>query len=629
MRPITKLAKRKQPRAPRHRPGTWSEVAPSTSEDPGGFALGSGEGMNSYVLVAIATLIVIAFAVQRVALGHTGAELLTALSVLASCSPVRPGITGPNRTDSCLEGYSHVRVAYPRHLRRGRAGPRLAPAATARRPPAPGHPDATRRRRRRRIDGDTRIVARSEHRRCAAQGSVVGARADLDPVECEPREDRVSSSSTPTSGAPTKPRESVCTWVSDPLGARVRAWITPSSPVQSPPDAARPAAVINVVLTRQAEILAAGLNIVGGEGAGHEAHAASMAPAVRLRNGPYRQVPELLRPGRLEPDEVAPGWDEWHTALEGTHTTPYYDYRLHENGQAVDYGSSKRDYITRVLNDKAVNLIHQYVPGPKPLFLSLDQVAPHSGPNRDPRCHNAPLPYPARPGQFEHTPLPESPAFNEADVSDKPRFVRMTPRLSATEIAGPSAGQRMPARLAPGGGPGRRAHLRRAARGGRAEQHRDPLHLRQRLPPRPAPRGGEGRPLRGLAPRAAGRSACRRDSAGAAGPADALEHGGNVDLAPNDPGSRRAQPCPPAGACRVLDGRSLLPAIQSDGRDWPRHRALPLELDGPGESGEHALRLPGPAHQRPGLYRVPGGRAAEPGSGAARASPTTRSSTTT
>jgi arylsulfatase A-like enzyme len=55
---------------------------------------------------------------------------------------------------------------------------------------------------------------------------------------------------------------------------------------------------------------------------------------------------------------------------------------------------------------------------------------------------------------------------------------------------------------------------------------------------------------------------------------------GNVDLAPTILDLAGAQPCPPSGTCRVLDGRSLLPAIQSDGEDWPQHRALPLELDG-------------------------------------------------
>src|SRR4051794_8258030 len=136
-----------------------------------------------------------------------------------------------------------------------------------------------------------------------------------------------------------------------------------------------------------------------------------------------------------DPNDVAPGWDQWHTALEGSTALPYYDYTLHENGRTVAYGSSKADYMTRVLNRKALTMIHRYASGPKPLFLALDQVAPHQGPSRDSRCsRGAPLPAPSDLGLFKNAALPMSPAFNEANVSDKPRFVRDTPRLTQAEI---------------------------------------------------------------------------------------------------------------------------------------------------------------------------------------------------
>jgi arylsulfatase A-like enzyme len=52
----------------------------------------------------------------------------------------------------------------------------------------------------------------------------------------------------------------------------------------------------------------------------------------------------------------------------------------------------------------------------------------------------------------------------------------------------------------------------------------------------------------------------------------------NVDIAPTILSLAGARPCNGAGVCRVLDGRSLLPAIQSDGTNWPHDRAIPLEL---------------------------------------------------
>jgi N-acetylglucosamine-6-sulfatase len=284
-----------------------------------------------------------------------------------------------------------------------------------------------------------------------------------------------------------------------------------------------------------------------------------------------------------DPNEVPPGWDEWHTALEGHRggSVPYYDYTLRENGRAVGYGSSRADYITRVLNDRAVNLIHEYVPRPKPFFLALDQVAPHVGPNRDPRCHGAPLPYPGDLDAFEHVPLPMSPAFNEADVSDKPRFVRLKPRLTADEIANlervnscrlatlravDRGVQRIYEALREENAVSDTAILYTSDNGYLLGQHRETakvvpyersLHvpLIARVPPDFRGPGG--------APETLGSTVA------------------NVDLAPTILDVAGAEPCPPAGSCRVLDGRSLLPAIRSDGQTWPEHRAILLELKGP------------------------------------------------
>ena len=281
-----------------------------------------------------------------------------------------------------------------------------------------------------------------------------------------------------------------------------------------------------------------------------------------------------------DPNEVAPGWDQWHSALEGSRPVPYYDYTLQENGHSIFYGSDGRDYITRVLNDKAENLIHRYVPGPRPLFLALDHLAPHVGPNTDPRCQGAPLPYPRDLAKFAHTPLPESPAFNEADVSDKPRFVREKPRLTPEEIANLQRvnGCRLAALQAVDRGVG---HIVDALReegalkdtaifytsdnGYLLGQHRETakvvpyeksLHVRLVVRVPPAFRGAGGAP-QNLPSTVA-----------------------NVDLAPTILDLAGADPCPVQGPCRVLDGRSLLPAIRSDGRDWPQNRGILLELEG-------------------------------------------------
>jgi arylsulfatase A-like enzyme len=55
----------------------------------------------------------------------------------------------------------------------------------------------------------------------------------------------------------------------------------------------------------------------------------------------------------------------------------------------------------------------------------------------------------------------------------------------------------------------------------------------------------------------------------------------NVDVAPTLLQIAGTKPCSHPGHCRVLDGRSLLRAIRSDGRRWPRNRAILLELRTP------------------------------------------------
>jgi len=50
----------------------------------------------------------------------------------------------------------------------------------------------------------------------------------------------------------------------------------------------------------------------------------------------------------------------------------------------------------------------------------------------------------------------------------------------------------------------------------------------------------------------------------------------NVDLAPTILDLARARPCTPAGECRTMDGRSLMPLLTGTGQ-WPQDRALLTE----------------------------------------------------
>jgi len=115
---------------------------------------------------------------------------------------------------------------------------------------------------------------------------------------------------------------------------------------------------------------------------------------------------------------VPPGWDEWRGMLN---EASYYDYALSENGEHVRYGSAEADYSTDVLAGQAREIIRSSVAKDKPLFMYLAPSSPH-GPGP---------PSPRHEGLFEDAQAPRPPSFDEADVSDKPGWVRRLPPLSA------------------------------------------------------------------------------------------------------------------------------------------------------------------------------------------------------
>jgi arylsulfatase A-like enzyme len=117
---------------------------------------------------------------------------------------------------------------------------------------------------------------------------------------------------------------------------------------------------------------------------------------------------------------VPPGWDEWGALISGN----YVYYRLNENGRIVRYGFSPEDYETDVLARKATAFIRQTA-GRQPFFIYLAPSAPH-----DSLVERIPVAAPRHERLFEEMTSPRTPSFNEADVSDKPQYVRRWPLLS-------------------------------------------------------------------------------------------------------------------------------------------------------------------------------------------------------
>jgi len=132
--------------------------------------------------------------------------------------------------------------------------------------------------------------------------------------------------------------------------------------------------------------------------------------------------------GDTDPNERPPGWDDWY-ALVGKSAYHPYDYQMNRNGEIRQYGSTPEDYQTDVLADDAVDAIDRRAPSSAPFFLWVTPLAPHREPSVGPI-----QPAPRHLGAYDDLPLPRPPNFNEADVSDKPAFVRQLPRLTAAKI---------------------------------------------------------------------------------------------------------------------------------------------------------------------------------------------------
>jgi N-acetylglucosamine-6-sulfatase len=138
--------------------------------------------------------------------------------------------------------------------------------------------------------------------------------------------------------------------------------------------------------------------------------------------------------GRDAPPTVPPGFDDWNGFVDPS-TYSYFGYTVDENGVLRTHpGVYSTDFITA----KANELIAAAAPGPRPFFMSVAWLAPHSGAPRDPDDPPGlatPSPAPKYANVFASTPLPRPASFNEIDISDKPLALQARPRFSPNRIA--------------------------------------------------------------------------------------------------------------------------------------------------------------------------------------------------
>lgn len=117
---------------------------------------------------------------------------------------------------------------------------------------------------------------------------------------------------------------------------------------------------------------------------------------------------------------VPPGWTDWQGVGNGY---PGYGYRMARAGQVVRRGFRPRDYLTNVLRRDAVGFVASAVGAGQPFLLELASFAPHTP--------ATPAPEDAR--RFSMVAAPRTAAFDEADLSDKPSWLRGHGRITPAQ----------------------------------------------------------------------------------------------------------------------------------------------------------------------------------------------------
>jgi N-acetylglucosamine-6-sulfatase len=269
-----------------------------------------------------------------------------------------------------------------------------------------------------------------------------------------------------------------------------------------------------------------------------------------------------------------PGWDEWASQLG----FGYFDYKVSYDGERTEYGDDPADYSTTVFTREAVGIVREHAGGERPLFLSVNYIAPHKAPqHRGDKCKRGVPPAPRDLGRFQDVPLPGNRSLQEQDVSDKPSFIprsrirawrerkmRRAYRCGLASLREVDRGvKRIYSALKEEGEEDDTVFIFTSDNGRFNGEHRLPggkafpyeesikVPLIIRLP---GELGGDVTP--------------RRESRLVA----------NIDLPATILELAKGRSCTEDGDCRRMDGRSLLPLLDGRDSEWPRNRTLLLEL---------------------------------------------------
>jgi len=142
------------------------------------------------------------------------------------------------------------------------------------------------------------------------------------------------------------------------------------------------------------------------------------------------------------PARVDPGWDDWFVEVDPS-TYSYWGYTVNNNGTMEKAGTAEADYSVDATNRRIVDVINRQSQGDAPLFAWWTPLAPHLGTRTPDEKINLSYPAPRHAGSRQGRPVTHTPAFNEADVDDKPAWIRDRPLMNDAQITGMDDFRRM------------------------------------------------------------------------------------------------------------------------------------------------------------------------------------------
>jgi arylsulfatase A-like enzyme len=144
--------------------------------------------------------------------------------------------------------------------------------------------------------------------------------------------------------------------------------------------------------------------------------------AVALKNAGYRTGMFGKYVNSYNGSHLPVGWTKWFAATGST--GHYFGPKVNEDGHRTQYADNVA--TTDLISQAVVKFINEAAKAGSPFYSWVSYHAPHVAPIPDPEYANSLLGLKSA----------RTPAYNEADVSDKPAYVRNKSLASSSTIAG-------------------------------------------------------------------------------------------------------------------------------------------------------------------------------------------------